>query len=61
MTSDFDDYFDTQRIIDGDYRSTDDWTRKSILNTARMGWFSSDRTISGYAHEIWSVSGLKDG
>ncbi|MGI9355684.1 MAG: glycogen/starch/alpha-glucan phosphorylase [Rhizobiaceae bacterium] len=61
VTCDFDHYFDTQRAVDRDYTDCHGWTRKSILNTARMGWFSSDRTISGYAHQIWNVSGLRDG
>ena len=37
------------------YRSPDDWTRKSILNIASAGKFSSDRTISEYASEIWQA------
>lgn len=55
VTCDFDSYFATQRQIDTDFNDTAAWTRKAILNTARMGWFSSDRTISGYADEIWNV------
>ncbi len=35
------------------YRQPDDWARKSILNIAASGKFSSDRTISEYAKEIW--------
>ena len=31
------------------------WADKAILNTAHMGWFSCDRTISEYAEEIWNV------
>jgi starch phosphorylase len=31
------------------------WWRKNILNTARMDWFSSDRTIREYATDIWNV------
>src|SRR5262249_33587045 len=35
--------------------STSDWTRVSMLNIARMAWFSSDRTIGEYAQNIWKV------
>ena len=31
------------------------WWRSAIVNTAKMGWFSSDRTIADYAEEIWNV------
>ncbi|MEM9060557.1 MAG: glycogen/starch/alpha-glucan phosphorylase [Pseudomonadota bacterium] len=55
VTCDFDSYFDTQRAIDRAYKDVNDWTRRAILNTARVGWFSSDRTIAGYAKEIWDV------
>jgi len=37
------------------FRDTAAWTRKSILNVARMGYFSSDRTVRGYARDIWDV------
>ncbi len=60
VTCDFDDYYETQRAIDKDYQDTQSWTRKSILNTAKVGWFSSDRTISGYASDIWKVRSLKN-
>jgi glycogen phosphorylase len=55
VTADFDAYFKTQRAIDALWHSSSDWTRKSILNVANMAWFSSDRTISEYADDVWNV------
>jgi len=55
VAADFDAYWDAQRSIDALWRSPPDWWRMSILNTARMGWFSSDRTIREYAEDIWGV------
>ena len=55
VTCDFDDYFETQRHVDKDYGDVAGWTRKCIHNTAQVGWFSSDRTIAGYARDIWNV------
>ncbi len=37
------------------WRRPKEWTAKAILNTANMGWFSSDRTIREYARDIWTV------
>ncbi|MGN6308746.1 MAG: glycogen/starch/alpha-glucan phosphorylase [Xanthobacteraceae bacterium] len=55
VSADFDAYYDAQRAIDGRWRAGSAWTRASILNTARMAWFSSDRTIREYAEDIWDV------
>jgi len=55
VSADFDSYYEAQRGIDARWRSTPDWTHASILNVARMAWFSSDRTIREYAKEIWNV------
>ena len=48
-------YIDTQERVDAEYRDHATWERKSLLNIARMGKFSSDRTISEYARDIWGI------
>lgn len=58
VTCDFDSYFDTQRVVDKAFADKNAWTRMAALNTARVGWFSSDRTISGYARDIWKTPSL---
>ncbi len=55
VTADFDAYAEAQREIDRRYARSEDWYRQAILNTAHAGWFSSDRTIRGYAQNIWNV------
>jgi starch phosphorylase len=55
VSADFDAYYDAQRGIDARWRAEPAWTRASILNVARMAWFSSDRTIREYAEDIWNV------
>ena len=45
-----------QARVDAAYRDPERWTRMSILNVARAGAFSSDRTIREYASDIWKVS-----
>jgi starch phosphorylase len=55
VSADFDSYFDCQRGIDARWQVMPAWTRASVLNVARMAWFSSDRTIREYAEEIWNV------
>ncbi|MCB2128717.1 MAG: glycogen/starch/alpha-glucan phosphorylase [Rhodobacteraceae bacterium] len=58
VTRDFDDYFATQRRVDAAFADPKSWAEKAALNTARSGWFSSDRTIRGYASEIWNAPSL---
>ena len=60
VTCDFDSYFDAQRKVDAAFRDTAEWTRMAVMNAARMGWFSSDRTIAGYARDIWGVMPRKE-
>jgi starch phosphorylase len=55
VSRDFDAYAAAQRRVDARWQDRDGWLRSSILNTARMAWFSSDRTIAQYAAEIWRV------
>ncbi|HWV95841.1 MAG TPA: glycogen/starch/alpha-glucan phosphorylase [Xanthobacteraceae bacterium] len=55
VSADFAAYYDAQRAIDRRWLAGSAWTRASILNVARMAWFSSDRTIREYAEDIWDV------
>ena len=55
VSADFDSYYECQRSIDARWQVVPAWTRASILNAARMAWFSSDRTIREYAEDIWKV------
>ena len=53
--ADLEPYIDTQRRVDQAYLDRAGWSRKSLRNIARMGKFSSDRTIAEYAREIWHI------
>ncbi len=56
ICADFDAYWKAQLKVDELWRDRNRWMRSSVLNTANVGWFSSDRTIAEYAKEIWSAS-----
>ena len=56
LFADYQSYIDTQAQVDQAFRDVDGWCRMSILNTARMGKFSSDRSIREYCERIWKVS-----
>jgi len=58
LLADFQSYIDCQNKVSEAYRDTDRWTRMSILNTARSGKFSSDRTIREYCSEIWRAKSV---
>ncbi|TPL69217.1 glycogen/starch/alpha-glucan phosphorylase [Mesorhizobium sp. B2-3-15] len=55
VAADFDAYAACQREVDAVWRNSPDWYARAIRNVARVGWFSSDRTIRQYAKEIWNV------
>ena len=58
LLADFGSYVDTQAEITKLYTQEREWNRKSVLNVARIGRFSSDRTVREYAHEIWGLDQL---
>lgn len=55
LLADYQSYLDCQEEVGKTYEDTKKWTRMSILNSARTGKFSSDRTIKEYCQEIWKV------
>jgi starch phosphorylase len=57
--ADFRAYLDCQEAVEAAWQDEDAWTRMSILNTARSGFFSADRTVSDYADRIWSVKPVR--
>lgn len=55
LMADFSSYIKAQDEVDKLFRNEHEWTKKAILNVARSGKFSSDRTIKEYAEQIWKV------
>ena len=56
LLADYAAYIACQEQVNAAYRDSTRWTRMSILNVARMGKFSSDRTIAEYCRDIWKVT-----
>jgi len=56
LFADYQSYIDCQEQVDRAYRNRQSWTSMSILNSARMGKFSSDRSIKDYCRKIWEVA-----
>lgn len=55
LFADYQSYMDCQEKVSQAYKDPEHWTRMSILNTARMGKFSSDRSIREYCENIWTT------
>jgi starch phosphorylase len=58
VCADFASYCACQQQVSNAFQDEERWTRMSILNTARMGWFSSDRAIREYCEDIWKLSSV---
>lgn len=59
VLADYRDYIRCQEEVSRVYSDPEEWTRRSIMNTAHMGLFSSDRAIAEYARDIWNVAPLQ--
>lgn len=59
ILADFRSYLEASLLTDELYRDREAWARKAILNVARVGKFSSDRAIRGYAEEIWDIQPVR--
>ena len=59
LLADYQSYIDCQDRVGAAYRDPDHWTRMSILNVARIGKFSSDRSIRDYCADIWKTWPVK--
>ena len=55
VLADFEDYVRAQQEVDATYKDKEKWAKMAIINTAKSGKFSSDRTIKQYADEIWNL------
>ena len=60
LLADFRAYLTAQESVNQLFLNQDEWTRRSILNTARMGKFSSDRSVMEYANNIWELKPLPE-
>ena len=59
MLADYESYIACQDLAGRAFKDRSDWAKKAILNTARVGRFSSDRTIREYAEEVWKLQPMK--
>lgn len=59
LLADYEDYVKTQDFVGEQFKDKDNWCKETIINAARMSFFSSDRTIKEYAEEIWDVKPIE--
>ena len=55
VMADFSDYCDAQDRVSSAWKDWKNWQRMSLINTARSGFFSSDRSIKDYCKSIWGI------
>ncbi|WP_334107205.1 glycogen/starch/alpha-glucan phosphorylase [Methylobacillus sp.] len=60
LLADYASYIETQDIVGKLFRNEEEWSRRAILNVARIGKFSSDRTIGEYVKKIWHVKPVEE-
>ncbi len=59
LCADYQSYIDCQQVVNETFPMGEEWTRKSILNVARMGYFSSDRSIREYCQQVWKAAAVE--
>ena len=59
VLADYSDYVRVQSLVDKAYADPKQWAKMAIINTARMGHFSSDRTIGEYSNNIWKLKPVR--
>src|SRR5262249_40175816 len=59
VLADYRSYLACQAAVDAAWRDADRWTRMSVLNPARSGYFSADRTVADYCASIWRVTPVR--
>ena len=59
VLKDFASYAEAQERLERIYKNKDEWARMAVINTAKSGKFSSDRTIREYAKEIWNLKPMR--
>ena len=59
LFADYESYIKTQDQVSELYTNQKEWTKKAVYNVARIGKFSSDRSVKEYADKIWKVKPVK--